>query len=445
MRYDFAHHHLLSRRDALRLGAAGAAAAAAAPALGLFTPAGASTMTDDVAGGELGVANQPEWNDTMFDIAAAEAGGWAPSRFGVGDQRGALNWLTAAHTAQVLSMLDTSRPIHSYQLGEELFNDFPAFPSTPKRGFELQLYVLGYDAGPDFKGIQSGKTPLGSNHLTAHEERFKENFTHQIATQLDGLNHVGIGETYYNGFKAKEFITPTGTTALGNETMGPIVTRGVILDIVGLKMAQGHTEDFFIEATGKPVLRGNYRITIDDIHHAMYRQRISKPFGVGDVPIFHTGWTHLARSDSKLYLSQEPGIFLAEARYFISHACSIVAGDTWGLEVLDPDITQGTAFPVHQELIVHEGIRIGESFVTDSAIAENVYDGVLIITPQNVPGATCGSTPPMLLGQPGPAPRRAQRHQARLGGRPHAGGGRPPTSPLLAAQNWSGCPPVSEG
>lgn len=54
---------------------------------------------------------------------------------------------------------------------------------------------------------------------------------------------------------------------------------------------------------------------------------------------------------------------------------------------------------------MHHGIRIGESLVTDAAIADNVFEGVLIVTPQNVPGATCGSSPPMLLGQPGPAPR----------------------------------------
>ena len=58
-------------------------------------------------------------------------------------------------------------------------------------------------------------------------------------------------------------------------------------------------------------------------------------------------------------------------------------------------------FPCHQELLGKYGVRIGEGFVTDAAIADNVYEGVLIITPQNTPGGTAGSTPPVLLGQPG--------------------------------------------
>ena len=84
----------------------------------------------------------------------------------------------------------------------------------------------------------------------------------------------------------------------------------------------------------------------------------------------------------------------------------MVAGDTWGLEVLDPEVTEGFAFPCHQELFVKDGIRIGESFVTDAAIADNCYEGLLVVTPENVPGATCGSSAPTLIGKPGPKPRR---------------------------------------
>ncbi|MDA3041042.1 MAG: hypothetical protein O3C27_16230 [Actinomycetota bacterium] len=44
----------------------------------------------------------------------------------------------------------------------------------------MYLYVFGYEAPAEFVaagGIQSGKTPLGANQLTGHEERFAENYT----------------------------------------------------------------------------------------------------------------------------------------------------------------------------------------------------------------------------------------------------------------------------
>ena len=181
-------------------------------------------------------------------------------------------------------------------------------------------------------------------------------------------------------------------------------TRAVIYDVVGLKVAQGAAGDFF-EHNGHPVLRDNYRITLDDLRDCLERQRVRQGIGPGEVPILHTGWTHLVDDAPARYLTQEPGIFLAECRAFADRRPALIASDTWGLEVLDPEVTGGNAFPCHQELLGKHGIRIGEGFVTDAAIADNVFEGVIVITPQNVPGATAGSTPPVLLGQPGRPPR----------------------------------------
>ncbi|MEM7342397.1 MAG: cyclase family protein [Actinomycetota bacterium] len=400
----------MSRRDALKLGAATAAAAVVADAA-LADEADASSGYDRHYRSRK---KSSDYSDEMFDIEAAKAGAWAPSRYGTDDQRGAFNELTPRRTGRALRRLD-QRSVNTYQLGEEMFNGFPAFTSIPPREHNMFCYTLGFDPGGDFTalgGIVAGADPLGPNELTGFEERFTENFTFQIASQIDGLNHIGVGTTYYNGFDGiDDMAAPLGTKKLGNEHMGPVVTRGVILDIVGLKVAAGATDDFFTAPNGEHVLRDDYRITIDDIENAMFRQRVRRKLGPGDVPILHTGWTHLVRSDPSRYLVQEPGVYLAEARYFADCRVSMVAGDTWGFEVRGGDdaVHGPNIFPVHQELITKNGIRIGESFVTDSAIADNCYDGVLVATPENVPGATCGSSPPAFLGNPGRPPRR-HRH-----------------------------------
>ena len=392
----------VGRRDALKLGVAGAAAAVAATTVGT-APAAAAAGRRDGHAGEYGPPSGT-FGDEMFDVQAVLDGAWDEPRYGAGDQRGTLNELTAERTAAALAMLDTSRPINTYQLGEEMFNGFPAFPSDPPRLHDMFLYVLGYEAPQSFVdggGIQSATMePIGPNLVTGHEERFTENFTFQIATQIDGLNHIGVGPVFYGGHRAPDIATPTGTTALGNETMGPISARGVIYDVVGLKVAQGATDAFFEAPNGQPVLIDNYRITLDDLRGCLERQKVAE-IRAGDVAIMRTGWTHLVRDDPDRYLTQEPGIFLEEGRYFADRRAALVCSDTWGLEVLDPEVTGGNAFPVHQELLVQNGIRIGESMVTDSVVADDCYEGVFIATPENVPGATCGSTPPCFLGQVG--------------------------------------------
>ncbi len=415
MKPSFARFHLeqLSRRDALKLGAAGAAAVATAPLTASAAAADSSGpgsgRADGAAAGRPGRHDPPSgsYDDTMFDVDAVLAGAWDDGPYGPGDQRGTFNELSPSRTAKALRRLHPGRPVKTYQLGEEMFNGFPAFPSDPPRLHDMWLYVLGFEAPPGFVeagGIQAATEPLGPNKVAALEERFAENFTFQIATQIDGLNHIAIGDIFYNGHRGADIVTPTGTSALGNETMGPVATRAVIYDVVGLKVATAKTQDFFLAANGQPVLRDDYRITLDDLRACLQRQNVEAP-GPGDVPILHTGWTHLVRSDPSRYLTQEPGIYLEECRYFAAMKVALVASDTWAVEVLTPEVTGGNLFPCHQLLIVKEGIRIGESFVTDDAVADHCYEGVLVATPENVPGATCGSSPPVLLGQPGRKPR----------------------------------------
>ncbi len=60
-----------------------------------------------------------------------------------------------------------------------------------------------------------------------------------------------------------------GTTRLGAETMGPIVTRGVLVDVVGFVAAEGRSEAYEIAPTGRPMLRSNYRITVEDIESTL--------------------------------------------------------------------------------------------------------------------------------------------------------------------------------
>jgi hypothetical protein len=92
---------------------------------------------------------------------------------------------------------------------------------------------------------------------------------------------------------------------------------------------------------------------------------------------------------------------VAEGRFLGSRRPAIVASDTWALEVLgSPDNVPGTAFPVHQDLLMRYGVRIGESVVTDELVADRVFECVYIVTPQFVEGSTCGNTPPAALAEP---------------------------------------------
>ncbi|HEU5473499.1 MAG TPA: cyclase family protein [Actinophytocola sp.] len=405
MRSDILRAHL-DRRKVLGLGAAATVAAAVAPAAA--TPAAAE--------GQPG--GQGQFSDAMF--TPDEVAGWAERtarRYGRDDQRGTFNEINPQTTRRALDLLERGGPVRTYNLGELLSDDFPAFPSTPPRTLRQRLLVNGYQPRGEFvpvaeydprthpsAGILGSPTPLGPNALSFHEERFPHSGTYQVATQLDNLGHIGVGEVYYNGNRGPDIATPRGLSRLGNENMGPVVTRAVIYDIVGLKLATGARGDLFRSPVNDEwVLRDNYRITLEDMRTALRRQGVRREPGAGDVAVFRTGWTHLlnragfddpADPSNARYLAAEPGIFLREARYLADRRVAIAASDTWGLEVLDPAVTAGNLFPVHQVLIVQNGVRVGEGVRTESLVRDGVFEFVYIVTPQFHVGSTAGNTPP---------------------------------------------------
>ena len=382
---------LLAHTELSRRGALGLAGAAAASVL-----VGSSGTEAQAAPSSHGT-----YDDTMFDVAFAEGGGWAPSRYGSADQRGTFNEVTPAKTSAALRLLSSGRPTKTYQLGELMTNGFPAFKTTPPRLYEQRLTVTGYQPKAGFAeggGILQTTTPLGANRVSIHEERFPQGFTYQIVTQLDGLNHIGVGATFYNGLQGPDIAESYGTNKLGNEHMGPIVTRGVLLDVLGLKLSRGDSSALSKSADGDPVLRDDYRITVEDLTAAAGRGRIRR-IEAGDVVLIRTGWNKVARTEPDRYLAKEPGIYLREARFLAAHRPALIGADSWALEVLGNPAVKA-AFPVHQELLVKNGIRIGEGIITDELARDGVYEFVYLYTPMYAKGATASNTPPAAMAQP---------------------------------------------
>ncbi|MGH9024145.1 MAG: cyclase family protein [Acidimicrobiia bacterium] len=191
--------------------------------------------------------------------------------------------------------------------------------------------------------------------------------------------------------------------------MGPIVTRGLVIDVLGLKIAEGATDVLSQASNGRPMLSDSYRITVEDIESSLRRAKIGR-IKAGDVVLFRTGWNQLAEAkdpagaepgnpDHSRYLAAEPGIYLREARYLAVHRPAMVGSDNWALEVL-PGVIESTAFAVHQELITHYGIRIGEGMITDGLVEDGLFEFVFMINPQYAVGATAGNTPPVGFGTP---------------------------------------------
>jgi len=335
------------------------------------------------------------FDDEPFDVEAVEAGAWVPGPYGPDDERGTYNEVTPETTARALGMLDSSAPVRTYNLSETLFEGFPTIPG---RQYQQTLCITGWPAPDGFEGVVSERSePLGPWHRCSLEEQVST--TYNMGTKINGLHHVGVNGTFYNGFRLDDIARTWGTTKLGNEVQGPIVTRGVLVDVLGYKIerAPGDCQEL---ADGEQMLADGYRVTVEDIEAALDFEGVTTPIGPGDVVLIRTGWRRLIALDPKRYMQgRRPGPHLRECRYLAARRPAIIAMDSWKFGVHRDE--PGVDMLPHQELPGRYGIRVGEAVPSDDLARDGVYEFVFCFSPQNARGAVSGSCPPIALGQPG--------------------------------------------
>ena len=272
------------------------------------------------------------------------------SPWGSEDERGAANRLTPDKVLEAVRLI---RAGTVYPLGRIYEEGMPLFGS---RQFNV---VVPLPLGP-----------LGKNRLVGLEELLIAEIG-QVGTQFDGLGHIGIDDTFYNGNRRPEFQTAQGLTKLGVEKAGVFLTRGVLLDIAALK--------------GVGRLEGGYEITAQDLRDALQKQGLT--LRAGDAVLLHTGWGSLWKVDNALYSSGEPGIGIPAAQFLAKQQITLVGSDTWGTEVFPaPDPEQFA--PAHQILITLNGIYNLENLDTSELAKDRVYEFAFFFAPLRLKGFT---------------------------------------------------------
>ena len=202
-----------------------------------------------------------------------------------------------------------------------------------------------------------------------------------VATQIDGLGHVTAGNDnhWYNGFREAAWGGNFGVRKCDVTTIPPITARGVMLDIAGLK--------------GVDALPGGYGISPADVDAALKKQKVQlRP---GDVVLFRTGtlsfWGKDGADIETLAKHDSAGITLATAKYLVEQFGAMMIGsDTSGLEVQPPPKDAGTFIPVHNYLLVEQGVHIAEFHNLEHLADAKVYEFCYICTTNKIAGTTAG-------------------------------------------------------
>ncbi len=204
-----------------------------------------------------------------------------------------------------------------------------------------------------------------------------------VATQIDGLGHITTGEDnhWYNGFKEADWGGNFGIRKADASTIPPIVVRAILVDVAGQK--------------GVEALKGGTAVAPEDLKAALEWQGVDiRP---GDAVFVRTGtlryWGDAGGDHRKLKAHDSAGINLAAAKWLVEEKGAILVGsDTSGLEVAPAPAGSTSFIPVHEYLLVEQGVHIGEFHYLEQLAADRVYQFCYVAATNKIKGSTAGFT-----------------------------------------------------
>lgn len=286
-------------------------------------------------------------------------------RWGAEDQRGTLNLIDAEAIRRGAAAV---REGTAYSLALPFDADGPQTGAIPGRDNPVHEMTMVNVA---FTGDPAG--------FTTSDDRFSMGV--QACTHWDALSHVGYGGLLYNDVP-DSVVTGEGAARLGIEHFGPVVSRGVLLDIARL-----HGVDHFED---------NHPITGEELDAAADAAGITvEP---GDIVLVRTGHLHYLRiGERDRYRLTCPGLSTRSIEWFSDHDVAAVATDTLVLECFpgeDPD----QMLPVHMIQLRDMGMPQGQLWDLDELAADCAADGrfdvLLTATPIPLTGSTGGVVAP---------------------------------------------------
>ena len=201
-------------------------------------------------------------------------------------------------------------------------------------------------------------------------------------THIDGLVHVVNDGKVFDGQDAGSARTDKGWTFGGIETVPPIVTRGVLIDLLPAR-------------DGRP-LTGSEEVIVADIDEALARSGAT--VRSGDAVLLRTGKIRELATARATFLDSQPGIGVEAAVQLADAGMAVFGSDTGGTE---PQPVRDWSRTVHVELLTRRGIHMVEWMDLDSlatALVEHERtDFLFVAIPLRITGGTGSWVRPIAL------------------------------------------------
>jgi kynurenine formamidase len=280
------------------------------------------------------------------------------------NKKSALSRITPQKVAQAATLVKTGQV---YDLGAELSDDMPATSKSAFMPYRLLTYRSSRDMARenDWHGVSFYTEVLMA--------------TPHVSTHIDALNHVSKDGRIFGGHRTDDVEGDFGMAAEGIETVPPIVTRGVLLDVAAYK--------------GVERIEDHYEITARDVQETMARQ--GTHIEVGDAVLVRTGKMRQYGVDNDAFLAGQPGVGLEAALWLYEQGMAVLGSDTTGTEpqpVIDWERT------VHVAMLMEHGVHLVEWMNLEPLAQAPAREFMFVCLPLKLRGASGSWVRPAAIG-----------------------------------------------
>ena len=293
-------------------------------------------------------------------MVSASQNSWG--RWGADDERGALNTLGPAALARGLACVTENRSLSL------------TAPVVAGRG-------TGAVGRPDPAHFMLRD---GGDYAAGHPERAGFGFSDDViqipthgVTHVDALSHIWRDGLMYNGHPSSA-VTSKGARRCGIETAGPIVTRGVFVDLV---------------PTGSRWLESGHSVGIDDLRAHLDKAGVE--LEPGDALLVRTGWVDAWQAGQTRH-DAWPGLDGDCADWLGEQDLALIGADNIAVEAFpssDPDCQ----VPLHIALLRGHGVFFCEVMALSELAVSGRNTFLFVANPLPVVGAVGGPVCPVAV------------------------------------------------
>lgn len=293
-------------------------------------------------------------------------------RWGQTDERGTLNLITAENVRRAAATIRTGTVV---SLARSLDVTDPPY------------YPQGLDAAIKHEMVTAWNSNAGGDVQAASDQVHVQ--CHGLDnTHIDALCHIGFGGIAYGGREFASMVDQTGASACDLLGMGPVVTRGVLVDVPRLR--------------GVDHLAGGDPVTGEDLRAA------APDIGPGDALIIRTG---RARTRTPGQSAARAEGRTAETRYgpiagLHHNAMGVIA--EWDCGLLGTDgsgdnfpAVDDQRLPIHVLSLVHLGLHLVHNLaledLADILATRETKEFMLIAAPLALARATGSPVAPVAV------------------------------------------------